>query len=50
VRGTIKSYGLKSIADLQTHGTVWLLAVTAVKRPPPRDGAASRSAPAAAMR
>jgi hypothetical protein len=32
VRGTIKSYDLASIAELQTHGTVWLLALTAVKR------------------
>jgi SAM-dependent methyltransferase len=33
VRGTIKSYDLQRIADLQTNGTVWLLTVTAVKRP-----------------
>jgi SAM-dependent methyltransferase len=35
VRGTIKSYDLARIEDLQTNGTVWLLAVTAVKQ----DGA-----------
>ena len=33
VRGTIKSYDLSVISDLQTNGTVWLLAITAVKRP-----------------
>ena len=32
VRGTIKSYAPALIADLQTNGTVWLLAITAVKR------------------
>ena len=32
VRGTIKSYDLGKIADLQTNGSVWLLTVTAVKR------------------
>jgi hypothetical protein len=34
VRGTIKSYDTTVIADLQTNGTVWLLAITAAKRPP----------------
>jgi SAM-dependent methyltransferase len=34
VCGTIKSYDTTVIADLQTNGTVWLLAITAVKRPP----------------
>ena len=32
VRGTIKSYDLGKIAELQTNGSVWLLTVTAVKR------------------
>jgi SAM-dependent methyltransferase len=32
VRGTIKSYDLARIADLQTNGSVWILTVTAVKR------------------
>jgi SAM-dependent methyltransferase len=32
VRGTIKSYDLAQIADLQKNGTVWLLTVTASKR------------------
>ncbi len=32
VRGTIKSYDLGRIADLQTNGSVWILAVTALKR------------------
>jgi hypothetical protein len=32
VRGTIKSYDLGKIAELQTNGSVWILAVTAVKR------------------
>ena len=31
VRGTIKSYDLGKIAELQTNGSVWLLTVTAVK-------------------
>jgi hypothetical protein len=31
-RGTIKSYDLATIADLQANGSVWLLTVTAVKR------------------
>jgi hypothetical protein len=31
VEGTIKSYDPARIADLQANGTVWLLAVTAVK-------------------
>lgn len=37
VRGTIKSYDLNVISDLQTNGTVWLLAITAVKPPPSPD-------------
>jgi SAM-dependent methyltransferase len=32
VRGTIKSYDLARIEDLQKNGTVWLLAVAATKR------------------
>jgi len=32
VRGTIKSYDVRKIADLQTNGSVWLLTVTATKR------------------
>jgi len=32
VRGTIKSYDLGKIAELQANGSVWILAVTAVKR------------------
>jgi hypothetical protein len=32
VRGTIKSYDPRAIADLQTNGSVWLLTVTATKR------------------
>jgi hypothetical protein len=31
VRGTIKTYDLERIADLQTNGTVWLLVITASK-------------------
>ena len=32
VHGTIKSYDLGKIAELQTSGSVWLLTVTALKR------------------
>lgn len=32
VQGTIKSYDLGLIADVQANGTVWLLTVTALKR------------------
>jgi hypothetical protein len=31
-RGTIKSYDLERIADVQANGSVWLLTVTATRR------------------
>jgi SAM-dependent methyltransferase len=42
VRGSIKSYDLATIADLQKNGTVWLLTVSAVK---PHQGESSARSP-----